>query len=494
MRGIISWGTHLPHWRLDRTTIAAVAGQGGGRGTRTVAGFDQDTTTLGVEAAREALTDARRLPDQLLFATVAPAYADKTNATTVHAAVGLPASTAAWDLGGSVRSAVGGVVMAARSQASTLVVTADVRTGRAGSADEAAGGDAAAAVLVADDHPDSPVVAEIVATASATGELVDRWRIPGETVSRTWDEKFAEVAYRPLVAEAFAAALADAGLDAADVDVAVVAAPSARMGATVAKKLGVARVADDLSATVGITGAAHPLLCLAAELERMAGDPDTPPGQVIALVHVGDGADVVVLRTTGALAGHRPPSTVAEQMATGGPVTYGRFLSWRGMIDVEPPRRPEPSRVSAPAAWRAGAWKFGFTGSRDPLTDTVQLPPSRVSADGQRTDTMEPAPLAAAVGTVATFTVDRVAYSPSPPIIFAVVDFDGGGRFPVELCDLTADEVAIGSRVVLTFRRLHAADGIPNYFWKARLVRPVPASSDPSNTAGPTNAGPGRNH
>jgi hypothetical protein len=25
--------------------------------------------------------------------------------------------------------------------------------------------------------------------------------------------------------------------------------------------------------------------------------------------------------------------------------------------------------------------------------------------------------------------------------------------------------------VALTFRRLHAADGIPNYFWKARLVR-----------------------
>jgi hydroxymethylglutaryl-CoA synthase len=76
-----------------------------------------------------------------------------------------------------------------------------------------------------------------------------------------------------------------------------------------------------------------------------------------------------------------------------------------------------------------------------------------------------------AVGTIATFTVDRVAYSPSPPIVFAVVDFDGGGRLPLELTDCDADEVAIGARVEMTFRRLFSADGIPDYFWKGRLVR-----------------------
>ena len=74
-------------------------------------------------------------------------------------------------------------------------------------------------------------------------------------------------------------------------------------------------------------------------------------------------------------------------------------------------------------------------------------------------------------GTIATFTIDRIAYSPSPPIVFAVVDFDGGGRLPVELCDLDADTLKIGDRVELTFRRLFTAEGIHNYFWKARPVR-----------------------
>ena len=69
------------------------------------------------------------------------------------------------------------------------------------------------------------------------------------------------------------------------------------------------------------------------------------------------------------------------------------------------------------------------------------------------------------------FTIDRLSYSQSPPIVFAVVDFDGGGRFPVELTDVDAGAVQIGDRVEMTFRRLYTADGIHDYFWKARPVR-----------------------
>jgi uncharacterized OB-fold protein len=76
--------------------------------------------------------------------------------------------------------------------------------------------------------------------------------------------------------------------------------------------------------------------------------------------------------------------------------------------------------------------------------------------------------------TIATFTVDRLAYSPSPPVVFAVVDFDGGGRMPCELTDVDPGDVHIGDRVEMTFRRLYTADGIANYFWKARPIRSSP--------------------
>jgi hydroxymethylglutaryl-CoA synthase len=184
-----------------------------------------------------------------------------------------------------------------------------------------------------------------------------------------------------------------------------------------------------------------------------------------------DGADVMLFRTTDAIASVTAARPVAGQVEAGAPIPYGKFLSWRGMVTFEPPRRPEPPRVSSSAAARSEAWKFGFVGSRDPETGDVHLPPQRTSADGERVDAMEPAPMADVAGTVATFTIDRMAYSPSPPVVFAVVDFDGGGRLPVELTDLDADEVAIGKRVEMTFRRLFTADGIHDYFWKGRLVR-----------------------
>ena len=54
MRGIISAAGYVPYRRLARSDIAAFMGGGGGKGTRAVASHDEDTTTLGVEAARLA--------------------------------------------------------------------------------------------------------------------------------------------------------------------------------------------------------------------------------------------------------------------------------------------------------------------------------------------------------------------------------------------------------------------------------------------------------
>jgi hydroxymethylglutaryl-CoA synthase len=143
------------------------------------------------------------------------------------------------------------------------------------------------------------------------------------------------------------------------------------------------------------------------------------------------------------------------------------------MLPVEPPRRPEPGRVSASASARREEWKFGFVGRRDPETDAPQLPPLPGGTGS--------AAMAEVPGTIAAYTVDRIAYSPSPPIVFAIVDFDGGGRFPVELTDVAESDVQVGDRVEMTFRRLFTADGIHNYFWKARPIgspqhRPIGSS------------------
>ena len=472
MRGIVSFAVYLPYRRLDRSQIAPFVGQGGGKGTRTVASYDEDSTTMAVEAGRLALRGQpgrdRVTPNQLLFGTTFPAYADKTNATAVHSALRLPADALALDLGASVRSAVGGLLLALEggpSAGPTLVVSADIRTGLPGSGEEASGGDGAAALVVGDDASGTPVIAEFLGRASVTDEFIERWRVPGEVRTKTWDEKFSEISLVPLGVRAWNRALEAAGLTASDVSAAAVSAPVARVAKSMGGKLDGVHVIDDLSATVGNPGAAQPALLLAALLEQ------AEPGQVVALVVLADGADVLLFRATDALGSYRPARTIAEQVAASGALPYGKFLGWRGMLQVEPPRRPEPGRISAVVASRNEDWKFGFVGSQEPDTGAIHMPPARVSRDGLHTDEMTPVGMADATGTVVTFTIDRMAYSPSPPVVFAVVDFDGGGRLPLELTDLDAAEAAIGQRVEMTFRKLFTADGIVNYFWKGRLVR-----------------------
>ena len=42
---------------------------------------------------------------------------------------------------------------------------------------------------------------------------------------------------------------------------------------------------------------------------------------------------------------------------------------------------------------------------------------------------MTPERMADVPATIATYTVDRLAYSLSPPVVVGVLDFEGGGRF-----------------------------------------------------------------
>lgn len=468
MRGVIAYGAYVPYHRLSRAAITAALGTGGGKGTRAVASFDEDATSMAVEAARVAMRSAGDLvPAGLSFATTTPPYLDKTNATVIHAALDLPSRVFAGDTIGSPRSYDHALRAALHSSRPELVVAADVRTGLPGSADEAGTGDAAIALLIGSDD-DGPVVAEHLGGAAATAEFLDRWRLPGWGHSRVWEERFGEHAYLPLVTEAANAAFKEVGLEPSDVDVVIVAGLHARAarGAANAAGVGGARIADDLTATVGNTGTSQPGLVLASVLDQ------ADPGQTIMVIHLADGVDVSFFRTTDALPQHRSTLPVATQIAAGNDqLPYASFLTWRGLLDREPPRRPDPEPPYAPPAYRRDEWKYAFVGSKDRSSGAVHLPPQRVSVKGGAVDDMEPVRMADVPGTVATFTIDRLAYSLAPPTIAAVIDFDGGGRFTCELTDAEASEVQIGSRVQMTFRRLYTARGIHNYFWKAKPIR-----------------------
>ncbi len=468
MHGLLAYGAYVPHYRLDRTTIGQALGVSAGKGTRAVASFDEDSTSMGVEAARAALRGAAGIaPAAVYFATADPGYLDKTNATAIHAALGLPASAGAYDMIGSVRSGAGALRAALDARRPTLAVLADVRTGLPGGGDEREGGDAAAAFLCGDDVAGT-VIAEPIAFASASAEFLDRWRVPGERASRQWEERFGEHVYLPLASAAVAEALKQAGVTGTGLHHVVVAGPHGRAAKGAARAVGAKpeALADDLTGVIGNTGTAHAGLLLADALDRAGAD------QLIAVISLADGADVTIWRTTGALAARRPALSVATRVAGGTPVSYATFLTWRGQITREPPRRPDPEPPAAPPSFRGEDWKFGFTGSRCQACGTRHVPPQRVCVKCHAVDRMAPERLADVPATIATFTIDRLAYSLSPPVVAAVIDFEGGGRFQCEMTDVDPKAVKIGDRVEMTFRKLYTANGVHNYFWKARPARP----------------------
>jgi hydroxymethylglutaryl-CoA synthase len=475
-RGLISAAGHLPHWRLQRSAVAGVLGGNRGKGSRSVASYDEDSVTMAVAAGRTALVRAGGTsPRSLWFATTSAPYAEKSSAPVAHAALRLDEDVIAADAAGGLRSANGALRSALHSSDdAVLVLAGDIRTGPAGGPDEREGGDAGAAVLVGDSDAGN-LVAEYIACGSATREFLDRWRAPGELRTHGWEERFGQQRYADLADAAWTRALKEASLEADGIRSVAIVGPHARAGAKLARQLGAAGVdvADDLAATVGFSGAAHAPLVLARMVEG------AEPGEVLALVSMADGADVFLFRRTEVPVDD--PATVDGQIAGGDDsLPYAKYLQWRGVLPTQPPNRPEPARMSASAAERRLDWKYGFVGSVDRSSGAVHLPPARVSFRGGAVDEMDLAPMADVPARVVTFTIDSLAYSPSPPTIFAVCDFEGGGRLPVELTDVTPEGVSIGMPVEMTFRRINTADGIANYFWKARPSAAAGATKGPN--------------
>lgn len=469
MAGIVSYGVYVPRYRLAREAVTVPPALGVGAptgGTRAVAGFDEDSTSMGVEASRAALTGTSIVPDALYFATANPAYLDKTNATTIHAALDLPGRTVAMDMLGSIRSGAGALRLGLQRSGSALVILSDVRAGLPGSADEREGGDAAAAFVLANSN--TSVLADLIGAACVTEEFLDRWRLPTESVSRRWEERFGQEVYQRLGQQALEAALEQAGVSAQDVQHLIVAGASVRAAKSLPKLAGVktAAVVDDLIAVVGNTGAAHPGLMLAATLDRASA------GDVIVLLTLADGAEALVLRATEHLAGARRAAQAINAVKDGGiPINYTTYLDWRGLITTAKPRRPEPADPPAPSTLRNAQWKLRFTGSRCAKCGEPHFPPQRICLRCGAADQMESIRPATGQGTVVTAVVDSLAWSAYPPVTFAVADLDGGGRVQCEVAEAQGIELSPGSRVEITFRRMFTTrSGIHNYFWKLRPI------------------------
>jgi hydroxymethylglutaryl-CoA synthase len=459
--GITRYGSYVPYFRLSRTALGA------GRGERATASYDEDAVSMAVEASRDAIA-AGPAPDALVFATTSPPYAEKSNAATIHAALSLPDAITSLEVGATSRAGLSALLLGldlAAAGRRTLVVASDVVIGAPGGTRESSGGDAAASFVCG---PDDEAIAVVRGRASATTELLDVWRLPGDAFASQWEERFGAEVLAPVLTDVVIRALGDAGTQPSELATVILDAtlPRAAAGLPRALQLKPEQLADPLAASVGRAGAAHAGLLLARALDR------AKPGDKILVASLADGCDAAVFEVTGRIASGRPAHTVDQWIAAKrNDLAYNAYLKWRGILPFEPPRRPEPQRPAAPPMHRSEQWKLGFVGSRCTACGANQMPPQRVCTSCGAVDQSEDAPFASRTCRIATYTLDHLAYSLQPPTVAAVLDFDGGGRLACELTDMDPTKVAIGDELEMTFRRLYTGQGVHNYFWKARPRR-----------------------
>jgi 3-hydroxy-3-methylglutaryl CoA synthase/uncharacterized OB-fold protein len=460
--GILRYGTYVPYFRLQRAAIGA------GKGERAVASYDEDAVSMAVEAARDAVRDAAAGIDTVILATTSAPYAEKLNAAGVQAALDLPEQIRSLELAGSSRMGLAALALGcdvAAGGGRALVCASDVVVGAPGGARESGGGDGACAFVVG---PDAEAIARVVGRASSTVDLLDTWRRPEDPFAKSWEERFGAEVLAPVLDETARRALRAAGTEPGQLASVVLDAANPRAAAALPRafKLQAAQLADPLADRVGRTGCAHAGLQLARALDA------AKPGDRILVASVADGCDVVVLEVTERIAQARPRHTVDAWIASKRTdLAYNTYLKWRGILPFEPPRRPDPDRPAAPPMRRSERWKMAFVGSRCTACGTGHLPPQRVCVQCTAVDQMQPERYADQHGTVATYTLDHLAYSLQPPVVVAIVDFASGGRFTCELTDVDPTDVQIGNEVEMSFRRLYTGMGVHNYFWKARPRR-----------------------
>lgn len=460
MSGILRYGSYIPFYRLDRHRA------GIGRGERAIASYDEDAVSMAVEAGRQALGECR--PDTLMFATTSPPYAEKLNAAAVAAALDLAPHTRSVELGSNSRMGLAGLSLAselATAGRTTLVCAGDVVIGAPGGSRERDSGDAAVAFVTG---PGDRPIARILGSASATSEVLDVWRTPGEPFARQWEERFGVEVLGPVSLDTAQRALAAAGVAPAALAKVVLDATNRRDVAEIPRALGLKpeQLADPLVDSVGRSGVAHAGLLLAQALDTAA------PGDRILVLSTADGCDALVIEVTQWIGAGRPGRSVAHWLDSKcTDLPYNTYLKWRGILPFEPPRRPDPARPAAPIMKRHERWKYAFHGSRCQQCGQGHLPPQRVCVKCRSVDQMKDERFADQSCRITTFTLDHLAYSLQPPVISTVVDFDCGGRMACELTDADPKEVRIGDNLEMTFRRFYTGQGVHNYFWKARPVR-----------------------
>jgi hydroxymethylglutaryl-CoA synthase len=463
MVGIISYGGYIPLWRLSRSAIFP-----GSKGEKAIAGFDEDSVTMAVEAAVNCLGNIERESiDGLIFCSTTTPYLEKQCASLIANALDLRRDIFAADALGCLRGATIGLKLAldmvkAGSAKRVLITAADCRLGAPESNLEKDSGDGAAAFLVGES--DKPL-ATIRGSYSVSNEIMDVWRLNGEAFVNTEEDRWIETeGYQKVVKEAVSGLMSRHNMTAKDFMKAVFYYPSARCVKDIANAIGLdpKQMQDSLFDKVGNTGTSYALMLLAFALE------DSKPGDKLLLASYGDGSDAFLIEAGdhGNDGGQGIKHFLEHKKIIG---DYTKYLKWRGILPVDKGKAADIPKPSLKEMWRREDEQYRMHASKCKACGTIQYPVQRVCTKCHTKDQFDTVRLSDRTGEVYTWTQDNGTGTIEFPIV-TLTNVEGGGRVFCILTDASAKEAKVGLRVAFTFRKSYG-EILPEYIWKVRPIQ-----------------------
>ena len=462
MIGITSYGMYVPYYRLTRKTIGEAFHKRGSAGEKAVAAYDEDSFTMGLAAAMNCIAGCEERLDALYFASTTAPNAEKQCAAQIASGLDIEGNLRTGDFAGTMRAGAAAMLGAAdiaKTGGKAMVIASDARLGAPDGKFEDNIGDGAAAFCFGSEN----VVAELTDSYSVSHDFHGIWRGSKDAYPRVFDEAYArDWGYVPFVAEAVKGLLGKTGITQAEITKVVLDAPDIRSAATALKKCGFApeQAQQQLITDFGYSGTAYAPTMLACALEQ------AKVGDVILYVAYGEGADALLFKVTAESKAGAGRGLEYYLNAKDNTLSYERYLSWKKLLELEPPRRPELTRSSLIDLYRKRAKNLACHGSRCTACGTPFYPPQRVCVNCHAVDQMEDYKFSGRKASLATFSMDYTVASENPPNILAVVDFEGGGRMFTQMVECDQKDLRVGLPVELACRKLYTADHITVYAWK----------------------------
>ena len=338
--GLVGYGAYVPRYRLPGHEISRVWTEGNSASPvkeKAVPGMDEDTATMSIEAARNALARAQIDPRQISAVWVGSEshpYAVKPTGTIVAEAIGATPVTLAADwqfackAGTEAMQASIGLV-GSGMVAYALAIGMDTAQGRPGDALEYTAGAGGAAFLIG---PAEQALATIERTGSFVTDTTDFWRRP-TTHYPSHAERFSgDPGYFGHVIPAAEEMMLAMGTQPSDYDWVVFHQPNRKFPTRALKQLGF--TAEQwgpglLVGEIGNTYAGSSMIGLAATLDV------AQPGDRILLVSYGSGAgsDAFDLRATERLTdARRRAATTRDYIHRRTPIDYAQYVRIRGKL------------------------------------------------------------------------------------------------------------------------------------------------------------------